>query len=114
MTVHNSHGRVDRKNNLWVKEQKCLTAYRRGNEVLESQSTKLNFLNFFSESVEPSSRNRDQNMTKNQHVYAICCRPEVAGDAFAGANVKTIEGYPVANFAVASSNSFRDIKKFFS
>ena len=50
-------------------------------------------------------------MTQNEHVYAICCRPEVAGDVISSENVKTIEGYAVLNFEVASSYSFRDIKK---
>ena len=41
-------------------------------------------------------------MTKKEHVYAICCRPEVAGAVISGENVKTIEGYAVLNFDVAS------------
>ena len=32
------------------------------------------------ELLEPLSRNRDPNLTQNEHVYAICCRVEVAGD----------------------------------
>ena len=51
------------------------------------------------------------NMTQNEHVYAICCRPDVAGDVISGENVKTIEGYAVLNYEVASFNSYRDIKK---
>ena len=50
-------------------------------------------------------------MKQNEHVYTICRRPEVGGDAISGESVKTIEGYAVLNFEVASSNSFRDIKK---
>ena len=50
-------------------------------------------------------------MTQNGHVYAISCRPEVAGEISSGGNVKTIEGYAVLNFDVATFNSFRDIKK---
>ena len=46
-------------------------------EALESLFRKLST---FSKSVEPSSRYRDPNMTKNEHVYAIFCRLEVAGD----------------------------------
>ena len=34
----------------------------------------------FSESAEPSSTNCDPNMTTNEHVYAMFCRPEVDGD----------------------------------
>ena len=56
----------------------------------------------FSESVEPSSRNRDPNMTKNEHVYVIFCRPEVAGVVVSGRNVKTIEGYVILPFKAAS------------
>ena len=41
-------------------------------------------------------------MTKNEHIYAICCRPEVDGDC---GNVKTIEGYVVLNFEAASISS---------
>ena len=50
-------------------------------------------------------------MTQNEHVYAICRRPEVVGDVISGENVKTVKGYAVLNFEVASSNSFRDIQK---
>ena len=49
-------------------------------------------------------------MTQNLHVCTICFRPEAVYDVISGQNVKTIEGYIVVNFAVASSNSFRDIK----
>ena len=38
----------------------------------------------FSESVELLSRNRDPNITQNEHVYAICYRPEVASDVIFG------------------------------
>ena len=37
-------------------------------------------------------------MTQNWHIYAICCWPEVAGDVTSGRNLKTIEGYMVAQF----------------
>ena len=50
-------------------------------------------------------------MTKNEHVCAIFRPPEVGGVIISGKNVKTIEGYAVVNFEVASSNSFRDINK---
>ena len=50
-------------------------------------------------------------MIQNEHVYAICCRPEVAGDVISGENVTTIGGYAVLNFEIASFNSFRDIQK---
>ena len=41
-------------------------------------------------------------MTQNEHVYAICCRPEVAGDVISGENVKTGKGYTMLNFEAAS------------
>ena len=50
-------------------------------------------------------------MNQNEHVYAIYCRPEVVGDVISSENVKTMEGYAVLNFEVASSSSFRDIPK---
>ena len=49
-------------------------------------------------------------MTQNEHVFAICCRPEVAGDVIYGGSVKTIERYPLLKFEVASYGSFRDIQ----
>ena len=33
-----------------------------------------------SKSIEPLLRNRDTKATQNEHVYAICCRPEDAYD----------------------------------
>ena len=50
-------------------------------------------------------------MTQNEHVYAICCCPEVDDDVISGRNVKTIAGYIVVDFKVASSSSFRDFPK---
>ena len=50
-------------------------------------------------------------MNQNEHVYAICCRSEVAGDVISGETVKTTEGYAVLNFEVASFSNFWDIKK---
>ena len=50
-------------------------------------------------------------MTQNEHVYAICCRPEVVCDVTSDGNVKTLEGYAMLNFQVASFSSFRDIQK---
>ena len=50
-------------------------------------------------------------MTQDLHVFAICCRPEGVYDVISGQRVNTIEGYIVENLEVASSNSFRDIKK---
>ena len=50
-------------------------------------------------------------MAQNLHVCAICCRPEVVYDIISGRNVKTIVVYVAVKFEVASSSSFRDIKK---
>ena len=47
------------------------------------------------------SRNREPNLAQNEHVYAIFCRPEVAGEVISGENVKTVEGYAVLHFAAA-------------
>ena len=41
-------------------------------------------------------------MTKNEHVYALCCRLEVAGDAISTENVKTTEGYAFLHFEAAN------------
>ena len=49
-------------------------------------------------------------MTKNEHVYTICYRPEVAGDVISVENVKTIEGYALLNFEAASISIFRGNK----
>ena len=68
----------------------------------------------FLESVETLSRNRDPNLTQNEYVYAICCRPKVAGDVISGGNVKTIKGYAVLHFEAATFSIFweNQIKPF--
>ena len=43
---------------------------------------------------------------KNDHVYVICCQPEVAGDVISGENVKTVKRYAVLNFEAGSISSF--------
>ena len=80
-----------------------LICYIGGNEALELRFPNLKT---FLESVEPLSRNRHPNMTQNEPVYAICCRPVVAGDVISGENVKTVERYTLLNFEVASFGSF--------
>ena len=85
-------------------------AYTTRNEVLEHLFTKQYT---FSKSAEPLSRNRDPNMTPKWHVWAICRRPEVDCDLISDRDVKTFAGNVVANFEVASSNSFLYIKKSF-
>ena len=50
-------------------------------------------------------------MTQNEHGYTIYCRPEVAGDAISGENVKNIEGYAVLNWEVSSFSSFEILNK---
>ena len=47
-------------------------------------------------------------MTQNGHLYAICWRPEVAGDVISGKNVKIVEGDGVLNFEIARFSSFQD------
>ena len=47
--------------------------------------------------------------TQNEHVYAICCRLAVDCDVISGQNLKTVEGYVVVNFEIASSLNFKDI-----
>ena len=47
-------------------------------------------------------------MTQNEHVCAICCRPEVAGDVISDENVKTVEGYATLNFEAARFSTFRE------
>ena len=48
-------------------------------------------------------------MTKDEHVYAICCRLEV--DGISSGSVKITKGYVVVNFEVASASNLRDITK---
>ena len=48
-------------------------------------------------------------MTQNEDVYAIGCRPEVAGEVISGRNVKTIEGHTALNLEIATISSFREI-----
>ena len=50
-------------------------------------------------------------MTKNRHVCAIYCRPEVTGDVISGENVNTTEGSALLNFEAANISSFRDISQ---
>ena len=47
---------------------------------------------------------------KNFNFFMIYFRPEVVDNVITCRNVKTIEGYLVVNFEVASSYSFPDIK----
>ena len=47
-------------------------------------------------------------MTQKEYVYAICCRPEAAGDVISSGDVKTLEGYAVLNFQVANVRSFQE------
>ena len=51
-------------------------------------------------------------MTQNEYVYAICCRPEGAGDGISGGIVKTIKGYAVLNFEVTSFCNFSGIQNY--
>ena len=81
-----------------IQSQKYLRAYTTARGALEAPFPKLKT---FSKSAKPLSRNRDPNMTKNEHVYAICSRQNIAGGVISGRNVKTIEGYGELKFEVA-------------
>ena len=50
-------------------------------------------------------------MTQNIQVCTIVLPIEVVYDIISGRDVRTMEGYLVINFEVASSNCFRDIPK---
>ena len=89
-----------------VKGQTCLIGDTREHEALELQFPKT--VNIF-RNGRTFSRNRDPSMTNHEHVYAICCRSEVAGYVISGENVKTVEGYAVLYFEVASLSSFGDV-----
>ena len=58
--------------------------------------------------MDTLSINRDPNLTQNEHVYVILCRPEAAGDAISSENVKTLEGYATLHFETARISSFRE------
>ena len=62
------------------------------------------FQNLLNHRREIATRKR----TKNEHVYAICCRLKADGDVISGGNVKPIEGYVVLNFEAASLSSFSE------
>ena len=46
-------------------------------------------------------------MTQSEHICAICCLPEVAGDAIVDENAKTTEGHALLYFEAANVSSFR-------
>ena len=46
---------------------------------------------------EKLSKIRDPNINQIEHVYAICCRLEVANSVFSGKNVMAVEGYGILN-----------------
>ena len=83
-----------------AKEYKCPTTYANYNKTLETAFQKLST---FSKSVQALSRNRNPNMSQNQHIYAINCgRPEVTVDAISSQTANTVPTYIVVNFEVAS------------
>ena len=48
-------------------------------------------------------------MIQNKHVYAICYRPEVAGNSISGENVKPAdESYVRLNFEATSISNFQE------
>ena len=47
-------------------------------------------------------------MTHNEHVYEICCRPEVPGDVISCKSLKTDKDYALLTFEAANVSSLRD------
>ena len=45
-------------------------------------------------------------MAQNEHVYAMCYRPDVDADVISGRNVRTIKGYVLKLLALAVSEIF--------
>ena len=73
------------------------------NEALESSLQNC--------TVEPLSRNRDPNTTQNQHFYAMCGRPERAGDIISSQVVNTAERYVIVICEISDSSSFHKNKQ---
>ena len=73
---------------------------------LKQQMTHLNHI---FQNCKPF-RNRHPNMIQNEHVYAICCRPEVAGDVIYGEDVQTFRYFVCVcvNLWAASFSSFQE------
>ena len=89
-----------------VKKQNCRIVYDISNEGLELTFPRLYM---FSKSIGPLSKIRNPDMTKNEHLCPICCRPEVGDGVISGENVTTLESYGLVNVEVASSIRFRSI-----
>ena len=47
-------------------------------------------------------------MAQNEHVYAICCSPEVDDDVISGEDAETFPEYVRINLCVASFGSLRE------
>ena len=81
-----------------VNEQKypigCVSEMKPVNHSFQSCKPFKNWLNRYRKSRPEHAQ--------NEHVYAICCRPDVVCDVISGENVKIIEGYSVLNFEVAT------------
>ena len=78
---------------------------QKGNEALELPFPKLYT---FSKYFEPLSRNRDPNVTQNEHLYAICCRPEEVDDVIYCDDAETFQKYVCINLSVVGAiSSFR-------
>ena len=60
----------------------------------------------FSKSVERLSRNRNPNMTQSEHVYTICCRPEVDKRIKDQTVASTLGGDKIGNTVVEQSRQF--------
>ena len=72
-------------------------------QIPESEALESQFPNLytFSKSIEPLSRNRDQNMTQDEHVHAIL----VTGSRWRGHFWSTCKDYQWLRFEDASSSS---------
>ena len=89
-----------------AKEQKCIIGYKpKKKETLELPFPKLQTV---VKSIEALSRNRDPNMTQNEHVHAICCRLEVDDDVTSGGNIESVhcEGAIFSTFWDFPTRSF--------
>ena len=77
----------------------------------ENEAHESPFLKLYTslKSTELLSRNRDPDMTQNEHVYVICW--EADGDVISSKNVNTIEGNVLVNFEVVAAYTDDSIKQ---
>ena len=87
---------------LRATEQKCANMLhkRKGSTLITLSKTLILF------EIKSLLRNRDQNMTQNECLCAICCRSERASDVISGENVNAMEGYALLKFETAGLSIF--------